>query len=187
MKNFHREDLLFSLCGLNCALCPMKLDKYCPGCGGGAGNQGCAFARCSLQRGGLEYCYQCEAFPCPSYDGIEEFDSFITHRNQLGDMAKMKEIGVEAYHAELGEKAEMLHYLLRHFNDGRRKTFFCVAVNLLPLADCKEALEQIEASISSRELSLKERAAIGVKVFQAMAERRNIVLKLNKKPSKKGK
>ena len=30
MKNFTRDDLLFSLCGLNCGLCPMKLNKYCP-------------------------------------------------------------------------------------------------------------------------------------------------------------
>ena len=49
MKNFIREDLSFSLCGLNCALCTMKLDGYCPGCGGGAGNQGCSIARCSIE------------------------------------------------------------------------------------------------------------------------------------------
>ena len=35
MKGFERKDLLFSLCGLNCGLCPMKLDRHCPGCGGG--------------------------------------------------------------------------------------------------------------------------------------------------------
>jgi hypothetical protein len=49
MKGFQREDLMFSLCGLNCALCTMKIDNYCPGCGGGAGNQGCSIARCSLE------------------------------------------------------------------------------------------------------------------------------------------
>ena len=27
MKGFEREDLYFSLCGLNCGLCPMQLDK----------------------------------------------------------------------------------------------------------------------------------------------------------------
>ena len=34
MKDFKREDLSFSLCGLNCGLCPMNLNQYCPGCGG---------------------------------------------------------------------------------------------------------------------------------------------------------
>lgn len=33
MKNFNRENPLFSLCGLNCGLCTMYLDHYCPGCG----------------------------------------------------------------------------------------------------------------------------------------------------------
>lgn len=49
MKNFKRNYPLFSLCGLNCGLCPMHLNNYCPGCGGGAGNQPCTIARCSLQ------------------------------------------------------------------------------------------------------------------------------------------
>lgn len=34
MKDFVREDLLFSLCGLICGLCPMNVGGYCPGCGG---------------------------------------------------------------------------------------------------------------------------------------------------------
>ena len=53
MKGFTREETRFSLCGLNCCLCSMYLGGYCPGCGGGAGNQSCAFARCSLQHGGI--------------------------------------------------------------------------------------------------------------------------------------
>ena len=184
MKNFHRADLLFSLCGLNCALCTMKLDGHCPGCGGGAGNQSCAIARCSIERGGVEYCYQCAAYPCERYEGIDAYDSFVTHRNQFKDMEKMQRIGVEAYHAELREKAEMLRHLLAEFNDGRRKSFYAVAVNLLELADCREAMEEVADKVSP-ELSLQEKAAIAVGAFQKMGEKRGIVLKLNRKPSKK--
>ena len=43
MKGFARAETRFSLCGLNCALCSMQLGGYCPGCGGGAGNQSCAY------------------------------------------------------------------------------------------------------------------------------------------------
>lgn len=49
MKNFIREDQLFSLCGLNCGLCSMHLGGYCPGCGGGEENQPCKIAKCSLE------------------------------------------------------------------------------------------------------------------------------------------
>lgn len=33
MKDFNRSYPLFSLCGLNCGLCSMHIDNYCPGCG----------------------------------------------------------------------------------------------------------------------------------------------------------
>lgn len=86
LKDFIRDNLWFSLCGLNCGLCPMKLDSYCPGCGGGEGNQSCKIAKCSIQHGKIEYCNQCQ-----------EYDIFITHRNWKQDFEKMKGMGVEAY------------------------------------------------------------------------------------------
>jgi len=36
MKDFNRKNLSFSLCGLNCRLCPMRLDGHYSRCGGGA-------------------------------------------------------------------------------------------------------------------------------------------------------
>lgn len=182
MKNFQRQDLLFSLCGLNCALCTMKLDHYCPGCGGGAGNQGCAIARCSLQHGDMEYCYQCGAYPCEKYAGITQYDSFITHRNQLKDMAKMQAIGAEVYHAELAEKSQLLQHLLENYNDGRRKSFFSLAVNLLDLQDLRLVMEQV--AIHANQLTTKEKAALMATRLQAAAEQKNIILKLNKKTAK---
>ncbi len=184
MKNFERNNLMFSLCGLNCALCRMKLDHYCPGCGGGAGNQGCAIARCSLTHDGLEYCFQCEEYPCEKYKGIEAFDSFITHRNQLKDLEKAQMIGMEQYNSELEEKADILQSLLANYNDGRHKGFFCIAVNLLELQEIKDVMEQISIKTSSTNLSIKEKATIAAGLFQSMAEQRTIVLKLNRKPSK---
>lgn len=67
MKGFRRDNPLFSLCGLNCGLCSMHLGGYCPGCGGGEGNQPCAIARCSREHGGIAYCYACDAYPCERY------------------------------------------------------------------------------------------------------------------------
>ncbi len=185
MKNFKRGNLLFSLCGLNCGLCPMHLDNYCPGCGGGDGNQSCAIARCSLQHDKVEYCYLCDEYPCEKYDGIDEFDSFITHRNQLKEFDKIKRIGMDTYQAELIEKVDILKYLLANCNDGRRKNFFCIAVNLLELRDIKPVMEQIEMKMSSENLTLKEKAVFAVNLFQALAAERSIVLKLNKKGSNK--
>ena len=185
MKNFQRKDLSFSLCGLNCELCSMKLDNYCPGCGGGAGNQGCSIAKCSLQHNSVEYCYQCSEYPCDKYKGIDEFDSFITHRNQLKDMEKAKTMGIEQLHLEIVQKADILKYLLANYNDGRRKSFFGIAVNLLDLQDVKNILEQINAQTACNNLTMKEKASVAVTAFQAVAQQKNIILKLKKKSTKK--
>lgn len=185
MSDFKRNDLLISLCGLNCGLCSMKLDSYCPGCGGGAGNQVCAIARCSIQKNNFEYCYQCVEYPCSKYDEITAFDSFITHRNQLSDMLKVQRIGIDSYHTELAEKVEVLKYLLANYNDGRRKSFFCISVNLLEIEDLRTLVQKIKEETSSDTQSVKEKATIAVNLFQDLAKKHSIVLKLNKKSNKK--
>ena len=181
MKDFKRQYPLFSLCGLNCGLCPMHMGNYCPGCGGGAGNQPCAIARCSQKREGLEYCFQCGDYPCEKYEGIDVFDSFIVHRNQMKDFEHVKTIGIDAYQSELEEKIEILNYLLDNFNDGRRKNFFCIAVNLLALKDVKTVMAQLGSETDVDSVPLKEKAALAVNLFLAMAEKRGVELKLNKK------
>lgn len=183
MKGFVRDNLCFSLCGLNCGLCPMKLDGHCPGCGGGEGNQSCKIAKCSIQHGGVEYCNQCQEFPCDKYRRADEYDIFITHRNWKRDFEKIKEMGVEAYNSEQRQKLEILKCLVKDYNDGRKKSFFCLAVNLLNLEDLRVAMGHlVEKKMES--LTLKERSAYAVKQLQSLAEQRGVVLKWNRKPSK---
>ena len=162
----------------------MKLDNYCPGCGGGAGNQGCSIARCSLNHQGIEYCFQCTEYPCEKYDGIDRFDSFVTHRKQLKDMEKAQKLGIEKYHVELVEKNKILRYLLENYNDGKRKSFFGIAVNLLDLQDIRDIMKQIDVQTSASNLTLKEKAAIAVTLFQNIAQEKELILKLNKKSIK---
>lgn len=184
MKNFSRTDPIFSLCGLNCGLCVMYIGKYCPGCGGGEGNQACFIARCSQSHEGILYCSECREYPCEKYEGIEILDSFIVHRNQKKDLEKMKRMGLEAYQKELHEKMNVLDSLLSVYNDGRRKSFYCLAVNLLELRDLRSVMEEIETEVGSNQLTVREKAKIAVKYFEAMAGKRDIHLKLHKKTGK---
>ena len=181
MKGFQRRDLAFSLCGLNCALCPMYLGGHCPGCGGGAGNQSCKIARCGMEHNGIEYCFRCGEFPCGRYDGIDRFDSFITHQRRRADMERAREIGPERYGAELAEKAKILRFLLENFNDGRRKTLFCVGVNLLDLETLRGITARLTETAEPKGLSLKERSSYAAELFQAAAKQLGIELKLRKK------
>lgn len=183
MKDFTRQYPFFALCGLNCGLCPMHYIEGggCPGCGGGEGNQSCPKAKCSLRHGGMEYCFECTEFPCDKYDGITEFDSFVPTRTIFTDCEKARRFGIDAYQAELDEKMSILQELLAGYNDGRRKSFFCTAVNLLELQDIREVMRQI-ISETSPDMPVSEKALLAVRHFQAKADQRGISLKLRKKP-----
>lgn len=88
---FTRDNLLFSLCGLNCSLCPMFVKKTCSGCINGSMCYNiCNIVPCSLEHGAVDYCFECEDYPCDKYEGIDENDSLMTHINQLIDMEKAK-------------------------------------------------------------------------------------------------
>lgn len=180
MKGFERENPLFSLCGLNCGLCPMRLGNHCGGCGNG--NQSCRIARCSLEHGGVAYCFECGQYPCERYRQEDEYDSFITHRRRVLDLEWAKRIGIERYNLEQREKMEILSELLSGYNDGRRKTLFCVAVNLLELPELREAMGELRAAREALAgMTVKERSAYAVGVIQGIADRRHVELKLIRK------
>lgn len=184
MKGFTRTELRFSLCGLNCALCSMHLGGYCPGCGGGAGNQSCAIARCSLEHGGVSFCWQCPEYPCPRYEGFDDGDSFVPHRTRQQDIARARELGLEAYLTQLEEKRGILEELLAHYNDGRRKTLFNTAVYLLPLEDLRAVMAALSGRPELGEQTAKERALAAAALLQEAADRRELSLKLRKHPGK---
>ena len=178
MKDFERKNQRLSLCGLNCGLCPMLLGNHCGGCGNGSPS--CKIAKCSLEHGEIEYCYECKQYPCEKYEHIDEYDSFITHRHQRRDLEKAKSVGIGAYNLEQTEKAQILSKLLAGYNDGRRKNFYCVAVNLLELSEIQEAMNRIESN-DRVFASAKERCAYAAEVFQEIADRKKIKLRLIKK------
>ena len=154
----------------------------CGGCGNG--NQSCKIARCSLEHGKVEYCFQCKEFPCEKYEDIDMYDSFITHRNRMADMERAGRIGIEEYSREQAEKVELLDYLLSSCNDGRRKSFFCTALNLLELEDVREAVGAVK---ENAELSdVRDRALYAAKLLNGKAEEKGMDLRLRrkKKPEK---
>jgi hypothetical protein len=178
-----REYPQFSACGLNCGLCPRYYttgSSRCPGCAGEGFSMvhpPCGVLSC-CQRKNLEYCVECDEYPCKRYDGADQTDSFITHRNQLRDLEKAKRIRIEAYKTELDEKIELLERLLRNFDDGRRKGFYCLAVNLLDIEDVKAVMAQV-AGLEQE--PIKAKATAIARTFEKMSEHRGVSLKLRKK------
>ena len=184
MRNFYRDHLEFSQCGLNCLLCPMHLGGYCPGCGGGDGCQGCSIARCAMKQGVEEFCTQCGQFPCRQYERMLQYDSFIPHSRILRDLERAQELGPEVYITELRGWRAVLDQLLAGWNDGRRKSFYCLAVYLLEWEDLQRAFGEIQAAAPVG-IPIKEKAFMAVEILKRTAQASGVVLKLNKKPKEK--
>lgn len=77
------------------------------------------------------------------------------------------------------KKRELLARLLEGYNDGRKKTLFCLAVNLLELEDLESIV--LELDQNARDLPVKERAACAAVLLQKAAQKRNVELKLRRK------
>ncbi len=174
-KEFSRTDGLFSLCGLNCGLCPMQIDGECSGCfNGSTCYTSCPIAPCSVRHGSVDYCYQCEEYPCKRYDSIDLHDSLISHRNQKKDLAKAKEIGIEAYLEEQRKKKKILEKLLSDFDDGRKEVFFCLAVNMLDVEDLNAVM--VQADTETKGLDIGEKGDTAEKLLRNCGRERGIPL-----------
>lgn len=175
----------FSACGLNCGLCPRYYTEgtsKCPGCAGegfSTKHPPCGVLSYS-QRKGIEYCFLCDEYPCKKYDGADLSDSFITRKNQFHDFDKAKKIGLNTYETELNSKIEILNQLLENYDDGRKKSFFCVVVNLLSLHNLGTVLRQIDDELE-QDAPIKVKSATVVHMFEEEAKKVGISLHLRKK------
>lgn len=146
MEPYARKYPLFALCGLNCGLCPrFHTDgtSRCPGCGGEdfhLKHPACHVITCNRKHDSVEFCFQCGEYPCKRYSSPSPVDSFITYRNVLADFEKARR-NMGTYRKELDTKVTILRELLDNYNDGRRKNFYCLAVNLMPLPQLKEIMK----------------------------------------------
>ena len=175
-KEFKRTDNLFSLCGLNCNLCPMFVRKQCGGCFSDSPCYlTCPIAPCSVEHGGVEYCFECGEYPCDKYDGIDLNDSLISHKNQLKDMEKAKTMGIEKYKEEQLAKKNILDKMLKDYDDGHSDVFFCLAVNLLELYDLMELMNNLGNLNDNEDKNklLKEK-------LHLLAEKNDVVLELRR-------
>jgi len=193
MNEYVRTHPEFSLCGLNCSLCPRHATEgssRCQGCGAtdfADTHPTCAVITCAKKHGSPEFCFACAEYPCERYRTIGGIDSFISYRRVRENLEKARG-DIHAYLAELAEREAFLGRLLDRWNDGRRKGFYCLAANDLPIASVREvraSLEKIEAQGEAAGTGAlppgsKERALAAVRLIAEEAEKAGFELALRK-------
>jgi hypothetical protein len=174
-------------CGLDCGLCPRYYTEgssRCPGCGGpgfASKHPSCPFITCCVKKKGLDVCAQCDEFPCDrTEDSDNVADSFISHRKTLANLLYIKEYGLESFIAQQKIRTALLEMFLEEFDDGRSKSFYCLAAVLLPIDMLDRCREEIRAAgISGSDK--KQSAQLLKEKLNSVSEEAGIELKLRKK------
>lgn len=176
------------VCGLSCRLCPhyhTAGESRCTGCKGeNRMAAGCPFITCALKRKGVEFCWECaESSSCERWArhraAGRERDSFVSYGALEDNIAFVERNGVEAFVDEQRVRESLLREMLAEFNEGRSKTYYSIAVTLLPVAQLRSALQEArhetagEAAVKARSKALHAR-------LDAAASARSVRLALRK-------
>ena len=170
-------------CGIDCGLCPryhVAGNSKCPGCAGPGFRDlhpSCSVVTCCVKKNGLETCAECPRYPCERIAGQDETDSFVTHKNCFKTLDFIKTRGTAPYIQQQARRMEILEYLLEEYNEGRSKSFFCLATTLLKLPSLERALA-IVATASKSGAGKKQRVKDMREALTAMASQEGIELKL---------
>lgn len=175
------------VCGLSCRLCPRfnsESESRCGGCKSphrmGAS---CPFVTCAVRKKGIELCTDCsESGSCERLHGhleaAKEHDSFVCYQKLADNVAFIKEHGIEAFEDAQAERGRLLARMIAGFDDGRSKSFYCVAATVLEVPELEAALAEADNVAAS--MPRKDRAKWMRAGLEEIARRRGYALKLRK-------
>ncbi len=175
------------VCGLSCRLCPMynsQASSRCAGCKSPSRIVvGCPFITCALKKKGVEFCWECdEEETCEKWrkhitEGRQR-DSFKCYQKLEDDIAFIREHGVAEFEKEQEIRGYLLQEMLQGFNDGRSKSYYCIAATVLEIDELKDALAKAE--VKSGNLAQNVRAKVMHSILDSISKERGYLLRLRK-------
>ncbi|MDD5454818.1 MAG: DUF3795 domain-containing protein [Candidatus Ratteibacteria bacterium] len=178
-------------CGLDCGLCPRFYTvgpSRCPGCVGPNffnKHPTCSFITCCVKKKGLEVCGQCSEFPCPKFKSEEEYlqwegsSSYPSPKKIPSNLNFIKKHGIEKFILQQKKRINLLETMLKDFDDGRSRSFFCRAACLLSLADLTNSLDKATHKIKTaqiRQNDVKNKAKILKEIINEIALKERVEL-----------
>jgi len=141
-------------CGISCGLCPRFYTEggsKCPGCGGDGFEKvhpPCSYKTCCAEKHGLEICSQCAEYPCQKFADIVkiERDSFVTHKRVFKNHEMVRDLGFDEFVKVQNNRVSLLRTMLENYDDGRSKSFYCLAAALLSVENLRAALDEVADS-----------------------------------------
>lgn len=175
------------ICGLSCLLCPRYHTDGSSRCGGCKSEfrmgAGCPFITCAVKRKDIEFCWECgEHTNCERWSNHRKAgrigDSFKSYQKINADIEYIMENGFDTYWTLQREREVMLKDMLAEFNEGRSKSYYCIAATVMEVAELKEALAKTRKESDGSDIKSKAKALHAV--LDGIAAQKNYVLKLRK-------
>lgn len=175
------------ICGLSCRLCPMyhtETESRCRGCKSeNRMTVGCPFITCAVKKKGIEFCWDCEESKiCERWKkhrkAGKKVDSFKCYQKLENDIAFVQKNGVVEFEKIQKTRERLLKEILQEFNEGRSKSYYCIAATVLEIEELKEALAK--AKKNSKGLEIKKKSKLLHSILDEIAIKKNYCLKLRK-------
>jgi hypothetical protein len=172
---------IIACCGIDCGLCPRYYTQgksKCPGCLGEnffEKHPSCSIVTCCVKRNGFETCAECSQFPCEKIRRWDTADSFVTHKKSLENLKLIKDMGIVEFVKQQDERIRILSKLIREYDDGKSKSFFCLATVIMEIDHLNDALSQIK-DIRDNQKDPKQRAKQAKNIIEQMAKLNGIEL-----------
>ncbi|MFO7677732.1 MAG: DUF3795 domain-containing protein [Thermoplasmatota archaeon] len=175
------------VCGLSCRLCPMyntEADSRCIGCK--SPNRmavGCPFITCAVKKKGIEFCGHCnESKTCEKWEKHKEAgkknDSFKCYQKLDDNILFIQKNGICEFEKVQKQRELLLKEMLRDFNEGRSKSYYCIIATVFEIEELEKALNQ--AKKESNSLEIKDKSKILHSIFDEIKEKKGYCLKLRK-------
>jgi hypothetical protein len=144
---------------------------------------GCPFITCAIKKMGVEFCWDCkDNATCEKWQKHREagksYDSFKSYRRLEGDINFIREQGVEAFNALQLVRESLLRRLLDEFNEGRSKSYYCIAATVLEIEELKDAIEKADSR--SKSYNIIEKSRLMHSLLDVMALEKGHKLSLRK-------
>lgn len=150
-KQIKKRHPTIACCGIDCGLCPRYYTdgkSRCPGCMGedfSEKHPSCSIITCCVKKNGFETCAECPQMPCEKIAKWDIADSFVSHKKSLENLRQIQKEGMGEFIKQQKQRMIILNKLIREYDDGKSKSFFCLAAALMEIDDLNEAICHMKA------------------------------------------
>ena len=144
---------------------------------------GCPFITCAVKKKGIEFCWDCEENKtCEKWkkhrEAGKKSDSFKCYQKLEEDISFIQKNGIREFEKTQKNREQLLKEMLKDFNEGRSKSYYCIAATVLDIEELKEVLTQVKKKTDG--LDIKEKSKVLHTILDDIAQTKNYCLKLRK-------